>query len=233
MIIPSLSPFCLATSLRYPKWTPPQIEVPMTFSKFLKEAERAEEGRPRAGAKALHYMTMSAGEGGRTQWVKDALPFLTPSGEKRKEEQEEVEEEAEAAAETVEENEMEEAEEKNKGKKKTKKKSKKRRHQDDDGEIHNNFFVVDPSGYHGINCRFGMRGVVAEAHYDGQRNFVAMIRGRKRYILLPPRECDKLSLLPHGHPSGRHSFLDWSSPEVLNKHRELSTATATEVSGGK
>jgi hypothetical protein len=32
----------------------------------------------------------------------------------------------------------------------------------------------------GINCRFGMRGVIAEAHYDGRRNFVAMIRGRKR-----------------------------------------------------
>jgi hypothetical protein len=27
---------------------------------------------------------------------------------------------------------------------------------------------------------FGMRGVVAEAHYDGGRNFVAMVRGRKR-----------------------------------------------------
>jgi len=94
----------LATSLRYPKWTPPQIEVPMTFSKFLKEAEHAEEGRPRAGTKALHYMTMSAGEGGRTQWVKDALPFLTPSGDKHKKEA------AAAAAEEEEEATGEEAE---------------------------------------------------------------------------------------------------------------------------
>ena len=30
------------------------------------------------------------------------------------------------------------------------------------------FFIVDPAGYKGINCRFGMRGVTAAAHYDGQ-----------------------------------------------------------------
>jgi len=27
-----------------------------------------------------------------------------------------------------------------------------------------------------------------------------MLRGRKRYILLPPEECLKLELLPPGHP---------------------------------
>ena len=44
------------------------------------------------------------------------------------------------------------------------------------------FFVVDPSGFRGINCRFGMKGVQAIAHFDSGRNFVAMIRGRKRLI---------------------------------------------------
>ena len=29
------------------------------------------------------------------------------------------------------------------------------------------FFIVDPAGYKGINCRFGMRGVTAATHYDG------------------------------------------------------------------
>ena len=33
----------------------------------------------------------------------------------------------------------------------------------------------------GIQCRFGMRGVIAEAHYDGGRNMVAMLKGAKRY----------------------------------------------------
>ena len=55
-----------------------------------------------------------------------------------------------------------------------------------------------------------MRGVTAAAHYDGQRNFVAMLRGRKRYLLMPPEECPKLELLPMGHPSSRHSPFDWS-----------------------
>lgn len=34
----------------------------------------------------------------------------------------------------------------------------------------------------GINCGFGMRGVVAAAHYDGTRNFIAMLRDRKRWV---------------------------------------------------
>lgn len=32
----------------------------------------------------------------------------------------------------------------------------------------------------GINCRFGMKGVTATAHYDGHKNYIAMVRGRKR-----------------------------------------------------
>jgi len=59
-------------------------------------------------------------------------------------------------------------------------------------------------------------GVIAEAHYDDGRNMVAMIKGRKRYVLLPPRACKSLYLLPRGHPSARHSYLDWSNiTEVL------------------
>lgn len=34
----------------------------------------------------------------------------------------------------------------------------------------------------GVNCRIGMKGVTAAAHYDSRRNYVAMIRGRKRYV---------------------------------------------------
>ena len=63
------------------------------------------------------------------------------------------------------------------------------------------FFVIDPEDTHvgrcplylitakhraqGVNCRFGNRGVIAEAHHDGGRNFIAIIKGEKRYILLP------------------------------------------------
>ena len=37
-----------------------------------------------------------------------------------------------------------------------------------------------------------------------------MVRGRKRYVLLPPEECGRLNLYPRGHPSGRHASADWT-----------------------
>lgn len=91
--------------------------------------------------------------------------------------------------------------------------------------------------HHVLIKRFGMRGVIAEAHYDGQRNFVVMVRGRKRYVLLPPSECPKLSLIPRPHPSARHSDLDWSDPAILSPGARnakgepivLGDALATEV----
>jgi len=43
-----------------------------------------------------------------------------------------------------------------------------------------NFFVTNIKMNKGIQCRFGMRGVIAEAHYDGGRNMVAMLKGAKR-----------------------------------------------------
>ena len=74
-----------------------------------------------------------------------------------------------------------------------------------------NFFVFNPRENKGIQCRFGMRGVIAESHYDGGRNMVAMLRGTKRYILNPPESCDKLGIIQDiNHPSFRHSIIDWS-----------------------
>jgi len=166
----------LQSKILYSDWVAPQTELPMTFSKFLrlavsaeleeageeKEEERGSKGRGKGKHKAhnspLHYLTISAGEGGHTKWLVDALPMFT-SHLKGKE---------------------------------------------------SSFMIVDSDGYKGINCRYGMRGVTAAVHYDGQRNFVAMIRGRKRYVLLPPQACKSLALLPKGHPSARHSFVDWS-----------------------
>jgi hypothetical protein len=165
-------------------WTPPQIDLPVTFSKFLRLAEDAqknsvytsnEEDSKLSGDNGLHYMTIGASEGGHTPWIADALPFFS------------------------------------------------------DQRREDNFFIVERSQYHGINCRFGMRGVIAEAHYDGARNFVSMVRGRKRYVLLPPSECDRLHLLPRGHPSARHSTVDWSNIKELDENSDLAEAKATEA----
>ena len=88
--------------------------------------------------------------------------------------------------------------------------------------------IVEPEAFNGINCRFGMKGVIAAAHYDGHRNFLGMVRGRKRIILLPPSECKNLSLHPKGHPSARHSSFDWSNIDVFTENKSFGKSLATE-----
>ncbi|GKY96605.1 hypothetical protein MPSEU_000620100 [Mayamaea pseudoterrestris] len=89
-------------------------------------------------------------------------------------------------------------------------------------------FMVDPSEERGINCRFGMTGVTAESHFDPTRNWIVLLGGHRRYILSHPRECINLELYPLGHPSGRHSALDWS--KVSSSYSgPLSQAAAHEV----
>jgi len=70
--------------------------------------------------------------------------------------------------------------------------------------------IVDPNGYRGINCRFGMEGAIAENHFDMSRNFITVLGGERRYILSSPDQCGNMALYPKNHPSGRHSIVDWS-----------------------
>ncbi len=82
-------------------------------------------------------------------------------------------------------------------------------------------FVVVPAMHQGVHCRFGMSGIFAECHYDTGRNFVAVLRGRRRYILSPPGECDRLAMLATG-PSARHSGVDWTSKAGIAAVRGVS-----------
>jgi len=98
-------------------------------------------------------------------------------------------------------------------------------------------FLRDPADSKGVHCRFGAAGIIAEAHYDGSRNMVGEFggpphhpnSGRRRYVLAPPRECDKAYLLPRGHPSGRHSMVDWSRPIDFDKFPRFYDLAAFEV----
>jgi oxalate decarboxylase/phosphoglucose isomerase-like protein (cupin superfamily) len=82
-----------------------------------------------------------------------------------------------------------------------------------------NFFITNTGANKGIQCRFGMRGVIAEAHYDSGRNMVVMLKGRKRYLLTPPSTCDKLGIIADpSHPSYRHSEIDWSNLDQAREH---------------
>jgi len=79
------------------------------------------------------------------------------------------------------------------------------------------FFQFKPEEQKGIQCRFGERGVTAATHYDGGRNMVAMIQGAKRYILSPPKECNKLGIInKRGNALFRHSLLNFGHIAHLN-----------------
>ncbi len=72
---------------------------------------------------------------------------------------------------------------------------------------------VDARWPRGIVCKGGDAGVVgAEAHWDASRNFIAQVRGTRRFILADPEEACAMNLLPRGHASHRHSAVDWSKP---------------------
>mmetsp|Transcript_3149 Transcript_3149/g.6369 ORF Transcript_3149/g.6369 Transcript_3149/m.6369 type:complete len:610 (+) Transcript_3149:281-2110(+) len=76
------------------------------------------------------------------------------------------------------------------------------------------FYLVEPNEQKGIHCRFGMKGVIAENHFDLSRNAIVLLGGQRRYILGHPNQCNNMNLLPRGHPSARHSAVDWSDPDL-------------------
>jgi hypothetical protein len=89
-------------------------------------------------------------------------------------------------------------------------------------------FLHNRQEINGIHCRFGMPGIVAEAHYDGHLNMAGAFGGIRRWILAHPNQCDSLYLHPRGHPSGRHSEFDWATVDY-QKYSKFKTAQANEV----
>lgn len=79
-----------------------------------------------------------------------------------------------------------------------------------------------------LNCRFGMKGVMATNHFDGERNFVTVLSGERRYVLAHPEQCGNMALFPYGHPSARHSAVDWAHPD-LDEFPAFEKARGNEV----
>ncbi len=69
------------------------------------------------------------------------------------------------------------------------------------GRKKSSMYLVEPSKQAGIHCRFGMKGVVAENHYDAHRNAIVVLGGERRYLLAHPREAKNMALYPEGKPS--------------------------------
>jgi hypothetical protein len=68
-------------------------------------------------------------------------------------------------------------------------------------------YLTDPREQRGIHCRIGMPGIM---RFDSSPNAIVMLSGQRRYILSHPRFCKNLVLYPSGHPSSRHSQLNWT-----------------------
>lgn len=100
-----------------------------------------------------------------------------------------------------------------------------------DPSLGRTFTMVDPMAHRGINCRFGMKGVIAETHFDSSINFIALMGGQRRYILAHPDQCINMELYPMDHPSGRHSRIDWSKayPQWKDSDRPFRHAQVNEV----
>lgn len=89
-------------------------------------------------------------------------------------------------------------------------------------------YLKDPKMQRGIHCRIGMEGVTIANHFDQSRNAIALLGGERRYILSHPKHCHNLALYPRGHPSARHSAVDWSNPD-LEAFPEFTKAMSSEV----
>ncbi|CAM9511438.1 unnamed protein product [Ectocarpus sp. 4 AP-2014] len=96
-------------------------------------------------------------------------------------------------------------------------------------EDETNIFLRDASATKGIHCRLGMDGVMSEGHYDGSRNMVALLAGKRRWILSNPQNCGHMHMFRKGHPSARHTSADWTDPNVASQFPDLQEATANEV----
>ena len=57
---------------------------------------------------------------------------------------------------------------------------------------------------------------------------IVLLGGERRYILSHPNQCENLSLYKKGHPSARHSAVDWSNPD-WEAFPEFADAEVNEV----
>jgi hypothetical protein len=81
-------------------------------------------------------------------------------------------------------------------------------------------YLTQPYEQRGIHCRFGMPGVIAENHFDSSRNAIVVLGGQRRYILSKPQQCPNLALYPLGHPSARHSQVNWTQVGISSSHHD-------------
>jgi hypothetical protein len=95
------------------------------------------------------------------------------------------------------------------------------------------WYSIDSTKARGVQCRFGTPGLIAETHFDNERNYIAMLRGERRFLLAHPKSCPDLYLYPQKHPLERHTRVDWATVSTnktyQNQYHSFSNATINEV----
>ncbi|CAI5707409.1 unnamed protein product [Peronospora farinosa] len=84
----------------------------------------------------------------------------------------------------------------------------------------------------GMRCRLGMRGIIAEGHYDNDLNYVSIIRGTKRYVISPPSACKCQGLITQGQ-SARHTSYNWSDINALPEDARNCPAAEVALTAGE
>lgn len=81
-------------------------------------------------------------------------------------------------------------------------------------DLDNEFAQAASDGSRLWGCKFGA-DIRSRAHFDNAALNVVVLRGLKRWLLIPPSECNKLSLIKQGEFS-RQTFLNWTDPSVID-----------------
>lgn len=174
-------------------WKAPQKDVSMTYEEFsnLMNATDNINIVQNNRNSSHYYLTISAREGLRTDWVTEAFPYFTSKDDELI---------AKRGFDVFRRN---------------------SEHLKFTKQAHPETVFRDTVEYKGINCRIGSAGSSAAAHFDSHGNFVALVRGIRRYILIPPNQCNKLHLYPKSHPSARHSSIDWGNASQVYAYESV------------
>lgn len=88
-----------------------------------------------------------------------------------------------------------------------------------DQDLDNEFVHSAPEDSRIWGCKFGT-DIRSRAHFDTAALHATVLRGRKRWILVPPEECSKLGLITQGDFS-RQTVLNWTDPSVISSFESV------------
>ena len=74
---------------------------------------------------------------------------------------------------------------------------------------HSGYYPINETETRGVQCRLAPPGIVAENHFDNERNYIALLKGQRRYLLSHPQNCPTFYLHQQKHPLERHTQVDY------------------------